>query len=272
MTNRSFIDILDLNKLPNDVNISTMTITCKIDTLFIVDNIGKYFDLIPGEIFGIKYGSLPDTNRFLCGNKTKKKIRKKKKHFYNQVTIIVNSSLNKNINIKLFINGSIQITGCQNIEKTLNAISLLFKYLKRDKAVLDYKLPFKIIDKPFVTNKDILNTSNIYNIKVEMINSNFNIKFKIDRDLLYENMVNDNLECTFDPIIHACVDIKFNYDDKKKISIFIFESGAIIITGANNCDHILEAYVFINKYLLLRYYGIVKNNILENKKVLDLLS
>ena len=103
-----------------------------------------------------------------------------------------------------------------------------------------------------------------------MINSNFNIGFNIDREKLFEKLILNNYECTYDPIIHACVNLKYTIKSKK-ISIFIFESGSIIITGANNCNQILCAYNFINKYLLTNYDKIIMKNILSNSTILDYL-
>ena len=47
----------------------------------------------------------------------------------------------------------------------------------------------------------------------------------------------------------------------KTISIFVFEKGPIVITGAKNCEHILSGYNFINKYLLTNHMKVVKSAI-----------
>mgnify|MGYP001292421031 CR=1 FL=1 len=43
--------------LPSDVTISTMTISCHMDTEFKISEIGKYIDLDPNTIVGCKYGT-----------------------------------------------------------------------------------------------------------------------------------------------------------------------------------------------------------------------
>ncbi len=48
---------------------------------------------------------------------------------------------------------------------------------------------------------------------------------------------------------HACVNIKHKISSTVKISIFVFQTGNIIITGAKIAEHIKEAYVFIVKFL-----------------------
>ena len=71
--------------------------------------------------------------------------------------------------------------------------------------------------------------------------------------MLYTIMQKLDITASFEPCTHACVNIKYIYKQKtqfeKKISIFVFESGSIIITGANNTEHILEGYKFINNIL-----------------------
>jgi TATA-box binding protein (TBP) (component of TFIID and TFIIIB) len=264
---------IDLDKLPEDVFISTMTITCKIDTEFNVTNIGKYIDLKYNGIVAVKHGNSDDktTNRsIIVKRQSAQKSRKKKKAFYNQVTILVKTKKGKTTNVKLFTNGAIQMTGCKSIDGVIDTLTKIFSELKTVKATMDYKLN-KVIEKPFASDIGILDIKNLYNIKVCMINSNFCIGFNIDRDKLFDLLVSDKIECSYDPIIHACVNIKYDHPEKT-ISIFVFESGAVIITGARTCSQIVEAYTFINKYLLKNYNHINKNNVLTNSTILEFLN
>ena len=50
---KSFLNLTDL---PDDLNISTITVTCCFDTTFNVENIGKYMKLSPNRIVYIKTG------------------------------------------------------------------------------------------------------------------------------------------------------------------------------------------------------------------------
>lgn len=264
---------IDLDKLPEDISISTMTITCKIDTEFNVTNIGKYIDLKYNGIVAVKHGNSDDkaTNRSLIVKRqSAQKNRKKKKAFYNQVTILVKTKKNKNYNVKLFTNGAIQMTGCKSIDGVIDALTKIFIELKIIKATLDCKTN-KIIEKPFASDQGVLNVNNLYDIKICMINSNFCIGFNIDRDKLFDLLIADKIECSYDPIIHACVNIKYEHPEKT-ISVFVFESGAVIITGARTCSQIVEAYTFINKYLLKNYNHVNKNNVLTNSTILEFLN
>jgi len=251
---------IDLSNLPDDLKISTMTITCNLDTLIDVQNVGKYVDLSFGSIVCVKYG--PTNVRTLIklkksNSKTKKK---KQKNFYNQATVIVDVKNKRRINVKLFKNGAIQLTGCKSMENFNDAITILTNELKKKKAVFDRKQK-KIIKKDFVTSPENVNLASINNFKIRMINSNFHIGFLVNRENLFDLLNKANIRCTYEPCIHACVNIKYNYKNKETISIFVFESGSIIITGAKTKNHIIEAYKFITKILYENYDNIIKNDI-----------
>lgn len=258
--------ILDLSQLPKSIKISTITLTCQINTTFDNKNIENFLDL-DSDIVTIK--SL-DVNKSLLITKKRRKTKTKKSKknaFYNQVSIGIKKECDINkkgiINIKLFINGSMQITGCKCIDDFLNTLSVLFTKLRVTKAIFDETKNI-MVDKPFVGNIDELQINNIKNIKIAMINSNFNVGFSINREKLFCLLIDKNISCSYDPIIHACVNIKYNYDCKKKISIFVFEKGTVIITGVNNCDQILEAHKFINNYLHSNYSNIMKRSVDDN--------
>lgn len=161
------------------------------------------------------------------------------------------------------------MTGCKSMEGSIEALEKLLYLLKIEKAVVNPKT-FKIEDKLFVSNPSKLNLEHIYDFKIAMINSNFCIGFNVDRHKLYNCMTSDKYDATYDPIIHAGVIVRYNTGDKI-ISIFVFESGSIVITGARSCKQILEAYNFINKYLLQNYKYIVKTNNLSNSTILKYL-
>jgi hypothetical protein len=96
------------------------------------------------------------------------------------------------------------------------------------------------------------------------------IKANINQlDILLKDL---NLDVTFDPIIHACVNIKYylKTNKTKTISIFVFESGSITIAGANSSDEILEVYDFINKFILINYNKLSTKNI-TSKLIIDFI-
>jgi TATA-box binding protein (TBP) (component of TFIID and TFIIIB) len=269
------INEVEIRKLPDDVSISTMTITCALDTEFLCGNIARYIDLKSTGILSVSNGKFgdPQTNRTIIDYKRGKKgkTRRNKKVFYNQVSmnVSITSKKKKPVNIKLFSNGAIQMTGCKTVENAIDTLAKILPELQPVKAIIDYK-EMKVIDKPFVLNADMLNIKYIKNIKIAMINSGFKLPFKIDRGKLYNLLLSENYDCFFDPGKHAAVNVKFLHPDKT-ITIFIFEKGSIIITGGRNCSQIADAYNFINKYLIFNYKHIVKNDALMNSNIIKYL-
>lgn len=259
---KSFNNILDIKQLPDDIRISTMTIVGKIGTTFNVATIAKYLDLSHNFLETIKYGSTYRTlsqNMYIKGHK---KNKGSQKSFYNQVSLLVKIENFIKINIKLFTNGSIQMTGCKNIKSALWVLDQIFDKLKTVKYVFNKSMT-QIIPSPFTNDSNALDIEKIFNFKIAMINSGFNIGFKINREKLYNCLIANKYDCTYDPTSHACVNIKHHMNDKI-VSIFVFDSGAIIITGANSIDHILSSYKFINIYLITNYKKIVRRDINTN--------
>jgi TATA-box binding protein (TBP) (component of TFIID and TFIIIB) len=259
----------ELLNLPYDLEISTTTITCHLDITFNVENIGLYFNDFDDIIIGKRYGNrivnnLVSVKKLKVG---KKKKRREKKNFYNQVSLIFRSatlmgldpeklSLKerfKTVNVKLFINGSVQMTGCKHLDNIKKSLDILCEKFKICKAVLNKNLKFEM--KPFVDDISKLNISNVSNFKIVMINTNFNILFQINREKLHLLLKEKGHDVSFDPIIHACVNIKYHIPNtlNKTISIFVFESGSITIAGSNSCQQVLETYNFINKFILENY-------------------
>jgi TATA-box binding protein (TBP) (component of TFIID and TFIIIB) len=266
-------DALIINKLPDDVGISTMTVCCDLDIEFKVSNVAKYIDLNKDGIISISYGRNDDpcTNRSLYPRKKQKKKKRAKRVFYNQVSlaVMIKSKKEKPINIKLFTNGSIQMTGCKSVENVIDVVEKVFYELKVVKAIID-KNTMKFVDKPFINDPNKLHLNLIDNIIIGMINSNFKYPNKIDRLKLFNLLQSESIESKYDPSNHACVNIKHKCIDKT-ISIFVFEKGPIVVTGAKNCEHILSGYNFINKYLLTNHKKIVKStiNISNINSILD---
>lgn len=263
-----------LSLLPKSVAISTITFTCKIDTKFNCENIAKYIDLDANRILGVTHGEMGNTktNRSIIPKiKPFGKPKKQKKVFYNQVSMYVKvrAKNKKPVNIKLFLNGSIQMTGCKTVENAIETLIKVLYELTKEKAIIDFKL-MKVIDKPFCSNPSILNFKNISCLKIAMINSGFKIPFKMDRTKLYNLLLSEGYECFYDLVRHACVNVKFTHDEKV-ISIFVFEKGSILITGARSCAQICAAYKFINTYLLKNYGIIKKNDVMSNSNIVKCL-
>lgn len=119
-----------------DVKISTITLSTQLPFCNLnLTNIGKYLD-IDDDIIGLKYnyaemsvmkGKYSTTVYKKSKNKNEEKINKKL--FYNQISIIFNNNGN-NINIKLFGNGSLHLTGCKSIEDGYEMTKKIYLKLK----------------------------------------------------------------------------------------------------------------------------------------------
>jgi TATA-box binding protein (TBP) (component of TFIID and TFIIIB) len=249
---KEYINVKDLSikGLPDNLTITTMCATAKIGTIININNIYNLIELSNTDIITVKRDA--DTFRTLSSELLLKKKNKTKKitHFFNQISVIVkidNDDKNVNdcrkINVKLFKNGSLQLSGC----KLVSDINIVFNKLIHRLTTGDIE---------FVENK---NAIRIYDFKIDMINSNYKIVFNINRKKLYEILLNNNITCTYEPCIRACVSVKYlvNDTDNKPISIFIFEKGNIIITGSKNAHHIISSFNYINT-LLTKYQNQIK--------------
>lgn len=187
----------------------------------------------------------------------KKREKKTKKYFYNQVTLhlFINfDKLSKKVNVKLFNNGSIQMTGLKSIELGKHTLSVLINIVKQmDERVYDKQTSL-----------------NLGEYSIALFNTDFDIGFKVNRDRLNSYLLDLGIYTSFEPCIYPGVNIKYYYkstnkngkceccptcngDGKgnncKKITIAVFNSGKIIITGGRNYKQCKEAYEFINKIL-----------------------
>jgi TATA-box binding protein (TBP) (component of TFIID and TFIIIB) len=274
---KDFIDVKEneIDILPNGVSISTMCASCKLGTILNILNIEKYMELNTDDILCVKMNK--DRIRNLIPDKKKNKRDKKTKmlkqekdektnHFYNQITVIIrigsgpidNWETEGKINLKLFKNGSVQMSGCKSV-KTINIVlnKLVYK-LKTIKAKIE---DGKIVEKNFVENVENLKVTNF---KIDMINSNYKVNMQIDRSKLFGLLLKKKIKSSFEPCIRACVIIKYipliDNDEQKEISIFVFQKGNIIITGARRKSHILVAYKYINNILITHSEEISKKD------------
>ena len=352
---------------PSEYRISTMTMITTFGCNINLDVVDKYFE-IDNVIISMDYGHKPVKSSTI-------KKRKNKRPFFNQATMIVKLDPLKKINVKIFSNGKIQMTGVKKesdcrlalniiikrLEKTNGKINikkllvshqseLLQKYLNRDFMLLseyyynkDDKTDSLIIDSKKVyehlisviflkksknytfplpidfykknvivmknydeeityeadTNKmyELLEENdisymaysienqkeiNIGKIETVLINSDFNVNFKIKRNILHSILKDDyQIVSRFEPGIYPGVNNKyyFNRDylnkehkgrcyctkkcegkgtgkgngECKKITIAAFQSGSIIITGAREIEHIIAAKNFITNVLKENY-------------------
>jgi hypothetical protein len=213
----------------------------------------------------------------------RQKNKKDNESFYNSCTIILKGEKERKcVNVKLFNNGQITFTGAKKDIDGYSACTYLLNELKKhDNIFID-------------TNKEIIEKSNISNFKITMINSDFNCNFKIDL-LKFMDILN-NLEkdrfIKFNPAVYRGLMIGYFWNENKKIqdgccscqvkcsgkkkksktdkniyckkiTISIFKSGSVIITGGYLKEQIDDAYRFINNLFSEHYHDIIKLSILD---------
>lgn len=193
------------------------------------------------------------------------KIPKKNKagQFPNNCSVLIRSPMGtgRKINLKIFLKGSITMTGCLIKEDGISAIRILEQYLLKKKELIKDKF-------------------NISGFETTMVNSNYSLGFKVDRDLLYSYLTkNTQLNVSYSPDKYAGVKISFYYNtfkdvqdgickcsgfpctgDKatagkgngkeegqcKRVTIAVFESGEVINTGGRTLEQAEIAYEYIN--------------------------
>ena len=140
------------------------------------------------------------------------------------------------------------MSGCKRIEDVNNVINKLTYRLKEKKGKLDEGVIKQI---EFIKDHDSLK---ITDFKIDMINSNYQVNLQIDRSKFYRLLLKKKISASYEKCIRACVIIKYCPPEdnlqEKEISIFVFQKGNIIITGAKSRNQVSSAYNYLNKILL----------------------
>ena len=144
---QDYINIKNYNmdKIPSNVSISTMSVGCNLGTSFNMKNIYDHLVLSDNDIIAIK-----TAGGMRCIEELKSKFKSTNKNsdknFYNQNTIIMRIDENKFINIKLFKNGSLQMSGCKALSDVNIAIYKLITRLG-ERKILDQDNIIQFVEK-----------------------------------------------------------------------------------------------------------------------------
>ena len=265
--------VLQLDELPSNMSISTISVTGKINCKMILENIDKYIKLSDDGILSVKYGGKIRSLEKKLKSRKKKDIR----CFENQLTMEVRVNGDKKINVKIFKNGSFQMTGCKSIKDCNIVLNRFINKLSNVYAIVDEETN-KIVDKVFMDEINKVDGIKVNGFKIDMINSNFRVPYLINREALYNILLSQKINCRYEPCIHACVNIKYTIENEatnKVVSIFVFQSGNIIITGARTRNQINSSYEYITKILDKYHEQIVKKdliNMLDNNDLIEILA
>ena len=283
---------------PSELHISTITATARIvskdisgeiilgEEDFLPIDLQKLYENIPidiehGPIRSIEYVDNPirGYDRHKKRRKKRKTAKKKRNKFYNQSTLLVRMIDGHDVNLKLFRNGGVQMTGLKYEEEGVACIQEVIIPILTD--IKD------VIEEKYIQDGNKLD---IDKYDIVMINSNYSTNFKIRRDVLHD-ILNKNygILASFEPCIYPGVNAKFYWNettlknefrgvcdcdgkcvgkgrgkgdgDCKKITISTFQSGSVIITGARDTRQIYDAYNFINEVFHNHYSELRKREV-----------
>lgn len=250
----------------SQLRISTITTTAQLGTKIILDAlfaqipILEYWDLTDGVLKMEFNGKVKGTSF----KDIMLKPKESKTSFFNQATLVVRREISplvwKEINVKLFRNGGVQMTGVRSIEMASETLRWLVPYLQ---SVCTGAAIFA-------------GTPNIHKEQVQLVNTDFSIGAKVRRDALHRILVEKyRLNSSYESAIYQGVKTKYFYNAErpvdaspglcpcsklckgtgdgskigacKKITISPFQTGQVIITGARTMEQINEAYEFIKE-------------------------
>ena len=234
-------------------------------------NISKVINHIDNPNGKIKFKHVRKISVGLCKKDLINSRTKDKSAFYNCFVItlrILYNNIFKEIHVKIFNTGKLEIPGIQN-DEILNIV--LVKTMEILGDLLNIKL-------------------NILEDKTEnvLINSNFNCGFYIDREILFNLLrYKYHINASYDPCSYPGIQCIYYYNieknesisntlnykpiDKKdkniqKISYMIFRTGSILIVGKCSEDILRIVYEYVKKILIDEYREIMISNI--DKKII----
>lgn len=283
----------DIILKPTELRISTMTACCEIgsniDTKYlyeqfkipenILNNIQKYnprdkknkykpeFNF---SVIGCKAENFPTKGYFE---------KEKKSNFFNSAALNVLLDNGKTINVKIFNNGKVQMTGVPNEEKGAKACNIIIDLIKT--------IPDDVqTGKKIVFDKKRLE---IKNYRTVLINSDYYCGMEIQREHLFQILLEEyDMSVSYESENYPGVKLEYFWNkntlgtpsegkcecskkclgkglgngnnDCKKVTISSFQSGKVIVTGARSREQINSAYNFINKVFQKNYQIIRKKN------------
>ena len=247
-----------MSSFSENLHISAMVQISKLNTKVELSKLADLLE-INDNILYIEHGS--HISKGVNNKKISKKKSENRKYFYNQVTVhfFNNLKANKRVNAKIFNNGRVQMTGINSDQIGETTIQILLS--ECNKLSSDSKL-------------EIFETETIdvvEELETVLINSDFDIHNEINRESLHRLIIMNGYMSSFEPCTYPGVNIKYYHNPLKqnfgicdcekpcngkgkdntckKITVAVFKSGKIIITGGRSKENIQTAYVFITEFI-----------------------
>jgi hypothetical protein len=252
------------------LRVSTMTTTVQLGVKINIPRLYETVPLLPywnlnNGILKIQTGT--SSRGVSCVNLMKQEKKSKgkvAKAFFNQATLVIRREVSplhwKEINVKLFKNGGIQMTGIRSSEMAQETMSWLLEHLQTNCT--------ELFD----------GTPHIHKFQVHLINSDFSIGAPIRQEALHSLITSKyHLPCLYETTVYQGVKTKYFFNDSpvipgregrcncptlckgdgtgsglnqcKKITISPFQTGQVIIQASGLPDgsirHIHQAMKFI---------------------------
>jgi TATA-box binding protein (TBP) (component of TFIID and TFIIIB) len=176
----------------------------------------------------VKFKDIRKIDIGICKNDLIKTKKKPKSAFYNCFVIIHRIRMNdtfREIHMKLFNTGKIEIPGIQNDEMVVAAVECL-----------------KILLQPYY-EKEIFEL--IEKRETILINSNFSCNYYINREQLFHILKTKyNIKCSYDPCSYPGIQCKYKIKHLE-ISFMIFRTGSVLIVGKCENEDLYVIYEFI---------------------------
>ena len=179
----------------------------------------------------------------LCKKDILKLKKSEKSAFYNCFVFIYRiyiGNIYKEIHIKLFNTGKIEIPGIQKEEH----VSILVK------KITDLLQPYY--------------TSPLYELKekqeIILINSNFTCNYYINREELYAILKKKyHIKCSYDPCSYPGIQCKYKLEHSE-VSFMIFRTGSVLIVGKCEDEQLYRIYEFLRTIFATEYHIIYEDN------------
>ena len=164
--------------------------------------------------------------------------------FYNCLAIVIRIRMLpdesfKEMHVKLFNTGKVEIPGIQSIEHEAYVLS----------KVLDILNSHIVGSVPIRFRED-------YN-EIVLINSNFNCNFYINRDALYDILQKKYcIKCVYEPCSYPGIQCKYVLATEMEVSYMIFRTGSVLIVGKCSEADIYAIYEYVKRILVDEYVNI----------------
>jgi TATA-box binding protein (TBP) (component of TFIID and TFIIIB) len=185
----------------------------------------------------------------MCKKDILKMKKNEKSAFYNCFVFIYRLYIQdkfKEIHVKLFNTGKIEIPGIQKEEHVKTIVSKITEILQPY-----YKLPlFELVEKQ----------------EIILINSNFSCNYYINREELYTLLKKKyKIKCCYDPCSYPGIQCKYKLDSSD-VSFMIFRTGSVLIVGKCEDEQLFRIYEYLKNIFVTEYPLIYEENFEVVKK------